>query len=407
MYGECIWPKMKKLIIDNQPKDMFQKGELTHVFEERALLLAGESDIVILRDTLPNEYIEFIKSDSQFEVVILDSCSDLDDLSDVVLIDENLRTIKKIIKNTCAKQNIKLQAYIPDDTISQIASKLEIEVYGKKFFYDNHKKSIINQICTELGQNIIQFLYINNLDDLTSAKTLDFINKYRKIVIKPDVGLGGQFVSANNSSNAPNTIISTAFPAIIQEFLPAQIEGSIQFFKTSENWKTYFCETFQNRFKFCGYKYPYVGINCDQLELAAQSFLKYFIDKYADDIPSFGIDFIISNNKIYFHDINPRSTGVTYIFSLLHRLYGASMVDNIQCMYLQIKYDHLITYSELRRKIESYGLNHISKNVYEGFALLYPGMLKEKTLNILLVSKNNKIDKYRKLIYQMINQSPP
>lgn len=403
MEEQNISLKTQRIIIDNQPQFLFLNDMFSHIYEERALLLANTNDIVVLRNSFPEEYIDFIKSDKQFEIITLDSNYYNEELTDAVLKEKNLQTIKNKIDSNCSK--ILLQSYIPDEKISLIGQKLGIRVCGKKFFCDYHKKSIINDLCSNLQLNTIQSISLKSEIEISSSKTQEFISKHKKVIIKPEVGLGGQFISKEDSLNRKETKLSNAYPMVLQEYLPVQTEGSIQFYKTSQKWNIFLCETFQKEFQFYGYKYPYCNINEDEIIIAASKFLSFFINKYMDDMPSFGIDFIVSNNKVYFHDINPRNTGVTYIFSLLHRIYGECMLKNMQCMYLQIKYNRSTTYSELRKIFESYGLKHIAKDVVEGYALLYPGMLETKTLNILLVSNSNKINEYKKLLYRIIDQS--
>lgn len=382
---------------------MFPEDKNAYIFEERALLLADRNDLVIIRDKLPKEYIEFIRGNIQFDILTL-KCSKKNDLVDEILSDENIHLIKKRIKNNYHKNAIMIQAYIPDKKICEVANKLGISVCGIDFFTENHRKSTTNQTCSILGLNTIDSVYISKINDFNSQVIIDFINTHPQIIIKPDIGLGGQAVEFLNNNSNEMHFENIDTPFLIQEYLPSQFEGSIQFFKYLGQWKLIICETFQKEFQFAGFKYPSDNKYSEKLILPAYKLLQHFITTYGDDIPSFGIDFIVSNDQVYFHDINPRNTGVTYIFSLLHRLYGDCLQSNVSCMYLQFKDISPEPYEILRKKFEDAGLTHLSKDNTEGYALLYPGMLKANYLNLLLVSQNNKISKYLEIAYYVINQ---
>lgn len=389
--------KIRRILIDNQPKDFFPRDKFAHLFEERAILLAEKDDIVILRNALPEEYLKFIKDSFMVQILFLDDLDYECELADVVL--HNLKLIKKLVRESHITYKNVIQAYIPDKKIDLVATELGISVSGEKFFWDNYKKSDTQRICFELEFNIIPSVLITELTDFNSKAVHDFINTHKKILLKPDIGVGGQSVSMHCAGEA---FILPFVPAIIQEFLVAQFEGSIQFIKRSDRWKIYLCETFQNSNKFYGFKYPLPHIGFKKLELSAQKFLDYFVGKYGCDIPSFGIDFIVNNNKVYFHDINPRSTGVTYVFSLINHLYGNESLDKIEFIYLQSECSCSYTYSELRKRIDECGLTHISNSSIEGYALLYPSLLEANFVNILIVSSEGKIDEYRKMISHVI-----
>lgn len=142
-----------KLIIDNQPEALFGRDETAYLFEERALLLASDDDFVVLRETLPDEYLNFIRGNSKFKIVLLEPTDPLIDLSEAILSGGNLRLIEKEINEAYKKGNLKIQAYMPDKKIDLVATKLGLSVFGRDFFMDNFKKSdtqrILRQIAVE------------------------------------------------------------------------------------------------------------------------------------------------------------------------------------------------------------------------------------------------------------------
>lgn len=300
-------PQKHKLLIDNQPDDLFGRDKTAYLFEERALLLASDDDFVVLRETLPDEYLDFIKGNSNFKIILLDPTEPLINLSEAILSGDNLRIIEKNISEDYGKGDLTIQAYMPDEKIDLVAAHLGLSVCGRKFFIDNFKKSDTQRICAKLKLNVIHSIYVNDILNLNNYQVMDFIKKHKKIVIKPDIGVGGQDVLTADVSISSGFPTPTSFPIIIQEYLTAQSEGSIQFVKCSQKWNIFFCETFQKNMKFYGCKYPFLRINFEKFSDIADKFFNYFVKKYGDDIFSFGIDFIISRDKVFFHDINPRS----------------------------------------------------------------------------------------------------
>ena len=393
--------KTRRILIDNQPKNLFAEDKYAHLYEERALLLATDNDIVILRKLLPDEYLRFVMVNSKFQVVFLRSFDNMQDLVDTILDKYNICLIREAIKIDLSLFDNIIQAYIPDERIDLLATEFGIPVCGQNFYMCNHKKSDTQRICMDLRLNVIPSLLINELADFDKKEVFDFINAQNNIVIKPNIGVGGQSINFYSTEKTPNSLSK---PVIIQKFLDAQFEGSIQFIKFPEGWRIFFCETLQNNNKFFGFKYPFPTINYTDLQKSAYKFLDYFATKYGDDLPSFGIDFIINNEEIFFHDINPRSTGVTYIFSLLLRLYGENALNDYEIIYLQRECDHKYSYSELKNKLDKCGLIHISQNTTDGYALLYPSLLEARLINILLVSSIGKVREYYRMISPVIGQ---
>lgn len=391
--------KCRKLIIDNQPIEFFESDKFARYYEERALLLASPEDIVVLRRTLPSEYMDYLYSTGLKNVIYLDSERD-ECLADAAIREHE--QINRIIKYMALDSPVHLKAYIPDEKMQSLADTLHIPLIGRQFYEENHKKSFVFKTCKELGFNIIDTMIINSASDLIAASSVDFFNSHGRVIIKPDKGIGGQMISEYSGRTSFDNRV---FPAVVQEFMPAQSEGSIQFFEQNSQRGIYICKTFQENFTFRGFHYP-MNSECEkELRDSAESMLSYFRRMYKDALPSFGIDFIICNSKVYFHDINPRSTGVTYIFSLLQRAYGEQFINHCEFIYIQTTNKFHVPYQQLRTIIDTSGVSHISASNSEGYALLYPGMLQENVLNLLILSESKKAFQYFHRIMDIVGRN--
>lgn len=388
----------RKLIIDNQPMEYFGFDKFAKCYEERALLLASAEDIVVLRCVLPPEYIEYLYSTGLKNVIYLNPEIDPDGcLADVALLDHE--HLERAIRCIAADYHVSLKAYIPDDKMQRLAETLHIPLIGRQFYEDYHKKSSILEVCKVLGLRIIDTLVINSDSDFYNARTIDFLNSHDRVLIKPDSGIGGRLIS-ELSDSVP--VDNQVFPAVLQEFLPAQSEGSIQFFDPYHHGGIYLCNTFQENFAFRGFHYP-ANPECRlELRSSADLMLSYFKRTYPENLPSFGIDFIVSNGKVYFHDINPRSTGTTYVFSLLRRAYGEKFLENCEFIYIQITNKSHASYQQLRTILDRSGISHISANNTEGYALLYPSMLSNNILNLLIVSERKNAYQYLHRVMEIV-----
>ena len=392
-----VFSKNKKLLIDNQSHDIFGRSKVAFSFEERALLLAEESDIVVLRKILPPKYVEFVMGSCNFRVIYLKSNNEEMDLSEVILEEKNLHILKQLIEEN-NDYNYTIQSYIPDKGIDLVSKKLRIPISGYDFFVNNCKKSQTQNLCNKLGLKTVTSIYLQTHSDIYDKNVLSVIKKYKKVIVKPDFGMGGDSMFVLETNKLPESKVSLSFPILIQELMRLDREGSIQFIRFSNKWSICLCETYQSNFKYYGFRFPFCTPFVDEFVLTSKKIFDYFYDRY-DNISSFGIDFIISDGKVYYHDINPRNTAATYIFSLIIRLYGYGILNSVELEYLQIEYKCEIEYYKLRYYIEKEGLKHISRNNAEGFALIYPGMLKNKLINVIFVSQSHKIDEYRQLFF--------
>ena len=389
---------IRKLIIDNQPREYFGSDKIAKYYEERALLIASAKDIVVLRRSLPKEYMDYIFSTGVKNIIYLNSESEREEC----LVDAALREYEQLvrkIRNIAFDSPVCLKAYIPDDKMQLLADTLHIPLLGKQFYQDNYRKSSVIQICKELELNTIDTIIINSAAEFYAASAIDFFNCHARVIIKPDRGIGGQMISELTDCESVDNHV---FPSVVQEFLPAQSEGSIQFFNPCHQGGIYLCDTFQKNFAFRGFHYP-ANSECEsELRASAELILSYFYRKYNQDLQSFGIDYIISNGKVYFHDINPRSTGVTYIFSLLRRTYGEQFLGKCEFIYFQTVDKFHVSYKQLRTILGESGIPHISANNSEGYAILYPGMLCKNILNILVVSKEKHAFQYYHRIMEIV-----
>ncbi|MBQ7744704.1 MAG: hypothetical protein IJT85_03940, partial [Ruminococcus sp.] len=91
-------------------------------------------------------------------------------------------------------------------------------------------------------------------------------------------------------------------------------------------------------------------------------------------------------------------------FSLIIHTYGYGILNSVELEYLQIEHKCEIEYYQLRYYIEKEGVKHISGKNAEGFALVYPGMLKHKLINVVFVSQSHKIDEYRQMFFNVVKK---
>ena len=231
--------KSKRLLIDNQSHDIFGRNKVDFSFEERSLLLAEESDIVILHNVLPQKYIKVIMGSCKFTIVYFKSDNENKDLSEVILEEKNLRYIKKLIADNNAK-NYVIQSYIPDNGVSLISKKLNIPIVGYDFFVDSFKKSHTQTICKRLGLRTINSIYLRTDSDLYNKKAITFLKKHKKVVLKPDIGMGGDSIFILETKKILKSKIHLSFPAVIQELISVEKEGSIQFIRFSNKWVIFY-----------------------------------------------------------------------------------------------------------------------------------------------------------------------
>ena len=210
-----VFSKNKKLLIDNQSHDIFGRSKVAYSFEERALLLAEESDIVVLREFLPQKYVEFVMGLCDFKVVYLKSNNEEKDLSEVILEEKNLHDLKELIEEN-NDYNYTIQSYIPDKSIDLVSKKLRISIFGYDFFVNNCKKSQTQELCNKLGLKTINSIYLQTYSDIYDKNALRFIKKYKNIIVKPEFGLGGDSMFVLETNKLPESMVSISSSILIQ-----------------------------------------------------------------------------------------------------------------------------------------------------------------------------------------------
>ena len=388
-----------RILIDNQPHELFSECPSASSYEERALLLATEMDIVILRKHLPIEYLDFISNSRKVNIVYLIEENGEQELAIAALSQQNLRTLIKAIYERKEIDYV-IQSYIPNRGIDLLAQEIGLSVYGKSFYLENHTKRATEVLCKRLGFSVIPSVYLESQRVEMLEKYENFLNLHQVVIAKPEIGLGGKTKILNTSNRE---IPDDFLPAIVQAYLKPEWEGSVQFYNYKNRWHYYLCDTMQMECKFYGFRYPSIHEESNKVMLiaAAEKILENISGCYAD-IPSFGIDFLVHRNKVFFHDLNPRHTAVTYIISLLRNLYGINEISNLQFIYAQLQVKHKYTYYEIRGIIDRLGLIHLSSRNKEGYAILYPGMIDDQYVNILIVSNTNRVDEYYKKVEKCI-----
>lgn len=377
---------MKTVYIESQDCTYF-KDKYSYIYEERCLLIAEDS-LVIMQLFSNDTYIKKLKE--------LGACKNVEIIK---LGEKEKDLLANIEKNIDSKKILEgvllLKAYLPNTRMKSFADLHNMELDGHNFFINYESKLSLLKLQEIIP--IIDSVIFSNVDCLFDA--LDDDVKF-PIVLKKNYSIGGNGVHViYNKEDLLTFRDDFNGIVLIQPFLEVDFEGSVQYIKQNNKYAIILCETMIEKNKFMGFKYP-VTVHkniVEELMIYAESIYSNLVEKEESISDMFGIDFIISSSKIYFHDINPRKTGVNYIIKFLLNIYGS--IDNLNIISKICKLTKSIAYEDILTQIEYSGIQWLDK-CGEGVFILNPSLIKIDEIHILCVSKQGIAEEY---LRQVIN----
>ncbi len=376
MKGRSLW-------VDNQPISIFSEEVGAFYYEERALLIAKSKDIVILDYKIDNEYLCQLRKIPEYKFVYLISLnSRYYDLVESILKWEKVDLLTRCLK----KYNYVLRSYIPDERIKLLSQYLKLNCYGYNF-YEAYKEQLnLITLLQEVNCNYIETL---QLDTTNKKSAINFIKKYRSSLIKPNISIGGKNIKEVNNPMDVNRFyaLNNKINAyIMQRKIKKDFEGSIQFLFENGVFHIYICETFNPNNSYSGFCYPCELDLLNELKKDAENILTVLNQKYKTDMDCFGIDFIISDRKIFYHDLNARKTAVTYVLSFLKKIirdFDTHKNLKIICMYFRIK--KKILYSILLEIVKNSNIPDLIETG-EGLMIINPSTINLGLIQIISAS---------------------
>lgn len=383
--------KARSLWVDNQSISIFGKEIGAFYYEERALLIAKPKDIVILDYKIDNEYLYQLGKIPEYRSIFL-ICLNTRyfDLVESILKWEKVDLFIQYLK----KHNYVLRSYIPDGRIRLLSKCLKLKCYGYDF-YETYKEQLnLIALLKKVDCNYIETLPLGTTN---KESALDFIKENKSSLIKPNISIGGKnIVEVNNRADIEKFYASNnkLNEYILQRKIRKDFEGSIQFLFENEVFHIYICETFNPCNSYSGFCYPCTLNLLNKLQKDATKILTVLVDKYKKNMDCFGIDFIISDGRIFYHDLNARKTAVTYVLSFLKKIYhDFDMHKNFKIICLYFKIKKKILYSTLLEIIKN---SHIPDLIEtgEGLMIINPSTINLGFIQVISVSFINRENIY-------------
>lgn len=393
--------KNKNLWVDNQPLSIFCQDEGAFYYEERAMLMANPGDIVIVDFEIEKNYLYQLEKMADYSLVNLICLKNrYNDLVESIQKWDQFNILREFV----SENNFVLRSYIPDERIRVLSQDLKIKAIGINFYAENRRQSDLIMLLNELNFQMIETLF---LERSTKEEVEKFFVENRHVLCKPNKSIGGrEIIAINNSIEFKEfyKLNNSKIEYLLQKKIKADLEGSVQFIYEDGKFDIYICETFNPHNSFQGFSYPCKTDLSFQLKNDAEKVLELFTKKYKSDIDSFGIDFIISDNKIYYHDLNPRKTAVSYILRFLKMAYlNFKQLENfkVACLYFQI--NTKLTYNELQKLFVVAMIPNIVEQG-EGIMIINPGTIKIGLIQIVSVSFLSKEKEYLEKIRRLLKQ---
>lgn len=381
----------KALWVDNQPSSLFGRDSGAFYYEERALLSAQSGDIVIVDFAVDNYYLSQLKKLAAYRSIELICLQDqYDDLVESILRWEKNTLFQEYLRET----GYVLRSYLPDERIRLLSRHLGILARGIDFYEDNKDQLDLIMLWEKLQLCKIETLLLGNS---TTKEIKNFLERNKPVLCKPDCSIGGRDIfSVNNLDDltSRNLLQNEKAGYVLQRQLKADLEGSIQFLLEDGIFYIYICRTYNPQYSFWGFCYPCETEQFQQVKKDGERILAHFMQQYKEDLDSFGIDFIISDGEIYYHDLNPRKTSVSYILLFLKKIYP-DFEDlgkyGICCLYFKIL--GKITYRELRIILEESDVPKLIEEG-EGIMIVNPGIIKNGYMQIVSLSCSHREKEY-------------
>lgn len=182
------------------------------------------------------------------------------------------------------------------------------------------------------------------------------------------------------------------------------LEGSIQFLFEDGRFHIYVCRTYNPKGSYSGFSYPCKTKILDQLKTDAENILDFLMRKYKSDMDSFGIDFIISDNRIFYHDFNARKTSVSYVLSFLKKINSSFEKNdkfNIICLHFRTKEN--MSYNELQSILEMSNIPNLVETG-EGLMIINPGTINIGLIQVVSVSYLNREKQYLEKFQEQLKE---
>lgn len=383
--------KNRNLWIDNQPISVFGDEVGSFYYEERALLAATPGDIVILDYKIEPRYLYKLRRISAYRSVKLICLKNK--YSDLV---ESIFKWEKfdLFKNFVNDKDYIIRAYIPDERIQLLSQELRLKACGISFYEENRSQLDLIMFLNTMRFAKIETLFLNSCN---VEAVMDFFERNKCILCKPNFSIGGKGIrEINNITELEQCkkLKESGLEYVLQRKIKIDFEGSVQFLFEDGKFYIYVCKTYNPNNSYAGFSYPCEIKELDQIKMDAENILVLLMKEYKNDMDSFGIDFIISDDKIFYHDFNARKTSVSYVLTLLKRV--SSNFEECQdfkmiCWYLGIEKNK--SYNELQAVLEMSDIPDLSENG-EGLMLINPGTINIGIVQVVSVSYLNREQEY-------------
>lgn len=383
--------KSRSLWIDNQPVAVFGDDIGAFYYEERALLAAKPGDIVIVDYEIEPRYLYQLRKIVNYRLVGLICLQNrYCDLVESIHKWERLDLLQKYVN----KKDYIIRSYIPDERISLLSQYLKIEAKGIRFYETNRSQLDLMIFLNKMKLNTIETLSLNksNIEDV-----LDFFKENKCILSKPTFSIGGKgIVEISKITELKEFYKSknSGMEYVLQRKMKANLEGSIQFLFEDGRFHIYVCRTYNPNNSYSGFSYPCKTKALDRLKIDAENMLAWFTQKYKGDLDSFGVDFIISDEKIFYHDLNARKTSVSYVLSFLKRINSNfEKCENFRTICLHFSIKKNVLYNELQTALEMSDIPDLAEKG-EGLMIINPGTINIGLVQVVSVSYLNREKEY-------------
>lgn len=393
--------KGRNLWIDNQPVTVFGNDTGAFYYEERALLAAKPGDIVIVDYEIEPRYLYQLRKIADYRWVRIICLENR--YCDLV---ESIRKWGKIdlLRKYINKNDFVIRSYIPDERINLLSQYLKIKANGIKFYEENRSQLALISFLIEMKLNVIKTLPLNRSDIKDVSK---FLIKNKCILCKPNFSIGGRgIVEINGITELIKCyrLKKNGIEYILQKKMKINLEGSIQFLFEDGRFHIYVCRTYNPKGSYSGFSYPCKTKILDQLKTDAENILDFLMRKYKSDMDSFGIDFIISDNRIFYHDFNARKTSVSYVLSFLKKINSSFEKNdkfNIICLHFRTKEN--MSYNELQSILEMSNIPNLVETG-EGLMIINPGTINIGLIQVVSVSYLNREKQYLEKFQEQLKE---
>lgn len=393
--------KGRNLWIDNQPVTVFGNDTGAFYYEERALLAAKPGDIVIVDYEIEPRYLYQLRKIADYRWVRIICLENM--YCDLV---ESIRKWGKIdlLRKYINKNDFVIRSYIPDERINLLSQYLKIKANGIKFYEENRSQLALISFLIEMKLNVIKTLPLNRSDIKDVSK---FLIKNKCILCKPNFSIGGRgIVEINGITELIKCyrLKKNGIEYILQKKMKINLEGSIQFLFEDGRFHIYVCRTYNPKGSYSGFSYPCKTKILDQLKTDAENILDFLMRKYKSDMDSFGIDFIISDNRIFYHDFNARKTSVSYVLSFLKKINSSFEKNdkfNIICLHFRTKEN--MSYNELQSILEMSNIPNLVETG-EGLMIINPGTINIGLIQVVSVSYLNREKQYLEKFQEQLKE---